>query len=86
MTTKMSDLLKSLPAPDRSSFPDTLELRCPTCARKLMDAEFHLSATIVHRRKCRGCGHRYSVVIKPAAIFGGHGYAHTLDFTPIAAA
>ena len=45
----------------------TLAYKCPDCQRKLVPVEGAQVATQVVRRKCRGCGTRWQLVVVPVA-------------------
>ena len=54
---------------------------CPRCGRKMTKVDAYEYATINVRRKCGGCGRRYSLTITPIAI--KQGWAHSAQITEL---
>jgi hypothetical protein len=44
----------------------TLTYQCPSCQQKLAPVGGMQTATQVVRRKCRGCGERWQIVVEPS--------------------
>lgn len=53
--------------PQTSRYPETVEIRCPDCQRKLRSVDMGRVATRVVRRTCR-CGTVWTVVISPGSV------------------
>ncbi len=59
----------------------TLRFVCLKCGRKLSGIDAYQHATWNARRKCGGCGRRYSLTITPIAI--KQGWAHSAQITEL---
>lgn len=66
------------------SFAEKIEIKCPTCSRKLRPVDFMHTATIVVYRTCQGCRHAWCLKVRPIVVDATRGVAaHELDWQPL---